>query len=772
MAREYGDNSEQGYGGSSSLDLDLDDLDIDELDIERPTLDEYKFEGGDVDIADFDFDLFNEDGEQLQDPEADEVQFDSGNKPRLSYEEDPAQDYWARESDEDALVSQLESRVEEFRNYQRSSAYWRWLIKNWQYAHNLYFDDQIDSIGVSALGEQGELVGYAVNHFRNLLQQLLTLVTRDRPALIVRAKNSDAKSIIQSRLGKSLVESYFRDKNGEKYLKRAVEDSLVFAQGFLELTWDPKIGEELDGDPESGEVDYEGDIHFYNPTAWDVFYDMGQPDWDKQSYHIVRKPFNKWDLITQHPEHRDAILAAEQFPDSYDDTNRPLLLENDIYQTTDMISVFYFYHDKTDAIPNGRLVKYIPGTLLLDTDLPYRGLPVHRVVPGELLLSPWGYTPAFDLQAPQEILNQEVSAIATNHKSFAIQNVWTQTGDNLTQAELEGGLNHVQSDQKPEPLNLTSTPPEVFDFLSRTMEDMELLSGINSVARGQPEASLKSGAALALIDAKAVQFASSLIHSYHQMIEAVGTGILNLLRDFAQTERVISVIGIHNATHLKNFKAEDLSEIDRVVVESTNPVLNTFAGRVEMADKLLAGGLLTTPEEYINVLQTGQVESLLEAENAQLSKVRDESESLLQGGGAFASPYDNHVLHIKEHHAIVNSVEASLDNELVSRVAAHISEHVLLLQDAEIQKVLMVLGYPIPLPPTHIGGQMIPPPGAPPGASPEGPPPPAPGMGELAAPPPAPGDAGLDGRSTPRMPQMPQMPNLSLPAAVGPYITQ
>lgn len=760
------------------LDLEFDlDFDVDELDIERPTLESSRFDGGDVDVADFDFDLFNEDGTQLQDPEADEVSFDGDGEEdrRLSYEDDPAQDYWARELDEDMLVSKLETKVEEFRNYQRSSAYWRWLIKNWQYSHNLYFDDQIDSIGVSALGEQGELVGYAVNHFRNLLQQLLTLVTRDRPALIVRAKNSDARSIIQSRLGKSLVESYFRDKNGEKYLKRAVEDALVFAQGYVELTWNPQIGEEIDGNVDDGSLTYEGDVMFANPTAWDVFYDLGQVDWDQQSYTIVRKPVNMWDLIVQHPEKREEILAAQKFPDSYDDTNRPLLLENDIYQESDMIEVFFFYHKKSDALPNGRLVKYIPGALLLDTDLPYQGIPLWRVVPGELLLSPFGYTPAFDLQAPQEILNQEASAIATNHKSFAIQNVWTQTGDNVTQKELEGGLNHVQSDQPPQPLNLTSTPPEVFQFLAHTIQDMEYLSGINSVARGQPEASLKSGSALALIDAKAVQFATPLIHSYHQLLEGIGTAILHLLRDFAQTERVISVVGIQNATHLKKFKAEDLSEIDRVIVESVNPVLNTFAGRVEMADKLLQGGLINVPEEYLNVLQTGQVESLLEAENAQLAKVRDESENLLQGGAAYASPYDNHVLHIKEHHAILNSVEASLDNELVSVVAAHISEHVLLLQDAEIQKVLMVLGYPIPLPPTHVGDMPLPPqqgapgqapapgaPGAPKGPTPEGP------LGAMAGMPPT-GIPGVDGRSTPRMPQM---PNLRLPAAIGPNISQ
>ncbi len=679
---------------------------------------------------------------------------------KLSYEEDPAQDYWAREEDEYNLVSELEAKVEEFRNYQRSSAYWRWLIKNWQYAHNLYFDDQIDSIGVSALGDVGELVGYATNHFRNLLQHLLTLTTRDRPALIVRAKNSDAKSLIQAKIGKNVIESYFRDKKGEKYLKRAVEDALVFAQGYMEVTWDPNIGEAQEADPETGETTFEGDLAFYNPTAWDVFYDLGVLDWDKQNWVIVRHYENKWDLTARHPTHRDAILAALRYSDNEEDTNRPLQLENEIYQESDAIEVFYFYHNRTDALPEGRFCKYVAGALLADTPLPYRRLPVYRVTPGELLLSPFGYTPAFDLQAPQEVLNQEVSTVITNHTTFGIQNAWTRTGDNITTNELPGGMNHIQSDEPPQALQLTETPTEIFKFIEMTIQTMEYLSGVNSVARGQPEASLKSGAALALIDAKAVQFASSLIQSYHLLIEDVGTGMIEILRDFAQSERVLSIIGKWNRTYVQQFTGEDLTQVDRVQVESTNPVLNTFAGRIEMADKLMRSQLISTAEEYVNVIQTGQIESMLEAENAQLAKVRDENEALLDGRPVYASPYDNHVLHIKECHSLINSVEASQNDDLVSGVAAHIMEHVMLLEDAEIQKVLQVLGYQVPLPPTHVGGAPIQPeaPGAPPPGMGAGTLPVPEGVGPELAIPPNGMEAGLDNRSVAKMPRMPTIP--------------
>lgn len=747
-------------------DLQVDfDFNLDDLSLESPSLEDYRRGGAEDDIGSYDF--VGEDGRQTLAPSSGD---DYGFRREGSQRFDPTTEYWARAGNPDTFIANCQSKVEEFRNYQRSSAYWRWLIKNWQYYSNLYFDDQIDAIGVSALGEMGELVGYAINHFRNLIQHLVTLTTRDRPALIVRARNSDARSLIQSRLGKSVLESYFRDKKAEQHFRNAVEHALVFGQGFLLITWEPTIGEIVSVD-QYDNFSYEGDLHFLNPTAWDVFYDLGVTDWDRQKWVIVRSYENRWDLIARHPHHKEAILGAQRFSDAYDDTNRPLLLENEIYQDSDAIETFHFYHQHTDALPDGRYAKYIPGAVLTDAHLPYRRLPLLRVTPSELLLSPFGYTPAFDLQAPQEIINMEASSIASNHKSFGIQNVWTRTGDNIQPTELEGGLMHIQSEEPPQPLNLTQTPVEVFNFLQMTIQAMEFISGVNSVSRGQPDQALRaaSGAALALIDAKSVQSASYLQGSYHQLIEDGGTLMLEILRDFAQTDRVVSIIGKWNQSYIQEFRGSDLSEVDRVTVEHTNPVLNTFAGRIELADKLLQSGLLTTAEEYVNVIQTGQVESMLEAETAQLSKIRDENEGLMMNLPAEASPYDNHVLHIKEHHSLINSREAAYNQNLVAGVAAHIADHLFQLENAEIQKVLTVLGYPVPIPPTYFmnigdpNAKPVPLQGIPNGGGPApiGRPPlgsiPKNGMvnSGLSSPPNG-MDPGLDRRSVPKLPTLPQ----------------
>tara|TARA_Y100000593_G_scaffold94790_1_gene196049 strand:+ start:4269 stop:6404 length:2136 start_codon:yes stop_codon:yes gene_type:complete len=672
-------------------------------------------------------------------------------------ENDHARDYWAREEDPRRMVEHIMSRVEEYRTYQRQSQYFAWIIKNWQYCHGLFWDEESFAIGTTALGEQGDLVGLTVNHMRNLVQHIVTLTTRDRPAFAVRAKNADPESLDQARLGKSIVENYLTEKQGETYLRRCVEHALVFAEGYLLVEWDPSAGHEIDADEDTLELETEGDVSLWNLNPWDVFRDLGVLEWEKNSWIGVRLYANRWNLITRYPEHRDAILACANSSED-EDGNRPLWTENSIYQNSDQVEIFKFYHAKCDALPEGREVLCIPGALLDDDDLIYDEIPVMRLTPGELLLSPFGYTPAFDLQGIQEAINAEYSTTATNHAAFGVQKIWSKTSNNLRRADLDE-LVVVQSEEKPEPLQLTEDPRSAQTFRRELEQASETISGVNSVARGQPEASLKSGAALALIDAKAVQSASTLIHGYHRLLEKFGTKVLQLVRDFSRSERVVAHVGRQNIIHRETFSGSQLDGIDRVVVESINPALSTFAGRVEVANHLLDKGMIATPEQYLTVMQTGNIEPLTQSETSQLQLIERENDDLMNGRGARASEIDNHVLHIKEHHALLGSPEIR-NSALASEILAHLLEHKQLLQDLSVQELQAVLGYKVPLPATHVGGAPIPPPapGAPGGAGGAGGVTPKSGEAPPDIRPPDPGNPMLDERSMANLPDLPEIP--------------
>jgi hypothetical protein len=262
--------------------------------------------------------------------------------------------------------------------------------------------------------------------------------------------------------------------------------------------------------------------------------------------------------------------------------------------------------------------------------------------------------------------------------------------------QISDGLNFIQGNpgfQPPKALNLTSTPAEIFNFLKMLESSMETISGVNSVARGNPEAQLTSGNALALIQSQALQFISGLQQSYIQLIEDVGTNVVELLKTFAKTPRVAAIAGKSNVTYMKEFTSDDLSSITRVIVDAGNALAQTTAGRVEMASQMMQMSIITTPEQYISVINTGKLETMTEGQNKELLLVRAERERLVDGTTPVVAVLtDSHSLHIREHKAVLADPDLRMDAQLVQRTLAHIQEHIDILSDPNVANILTLLG--------------------------------------------------------------------------------
>jgi hypothetical protein len=324
----------------------------------------------------------------------------------------------------------------------------------------------------------------------------------------------------------------------------------------------------------------------------------------------------------------------------------------------------------------------------------------------------------FDLLPIQESVNSLYTTILTNQNAFGVQNVLLPRGSDIVVQNLQGGLNVIEYNSqagRPEPLNLTNTPQEVFAFLATLEKQMETVSGVSSVTRGNPESSLKSGNALALVQSMSLQFMSGLQQSYVMMIESVGTALIEMLKDFAAAPRVAAIVGKSNRTELRQFKGDDLSQISRVVVDLGNPLARTTAGRVEMAQQLLQMQAVTTPQQYLQILNTGKLEVMTEDTTSQLMNMRSENERLTEGLTVAAIVTDNHSLHVKEHSVILNDPILREDPELVARVLGHIQEHIDLLKNADPDVLTMTGQQPLAPP------SAPPAPNAQPGPGPGGP---------------------------------------------------
>lgn len=599
--------------------------------------------------------------------------------------------YFAAKEDPSDTICVLQKRVQNWTNELIGNGYLDKVKRSWAAYHGAHFDDKT-SHKVSFGGDQGELVRLPVNHYRNIALHLHNMTTSNRPSVKTRATNTDYKSQTQTILADGLLDYYMREKRLEEYLRLAAEYAIVFGEGYVKIEWDATAGELVDFNEDTNTDIYEGDIKYSNLSPFDVVRDSSREDNDPD-WLVIRTYKNRYDLAAKYPELKEEILSIETKDKEY------TYLGNFIEDDTDLIAVYEFFHKRTDSLPDGRYLVYVSEkAVMYDGALPYRVMPVFRISPANILGSPYGYTPMFDLLPLQDTVNMLYSVIATNQNAFGVQNVMIPKGSDLIVSQLVGGLNVIEYNPnlgEPKPLNLTNTPAEIFRTIQMLIQDMETLSGINSVTRGQPEASLQSGAALALIQAQAVQFASGLQASYVRLLEDVATATIKILQDYASVPRVAAIAGKSNRTYMKEFTGDDLAMINRVIVEVSNPVSRTTAGRLEMANQLLQMGVVKNSEQYFTVLNTGRLDSMIEGEQAELLLIRAENERMMEGEEVPALALDQHSMHIMEHKVLLADPDFRRDPQLSGRVLSHIMEHINLLKSTDSDLLAMIGQQPL-----------------------------------------------------------------------------
>lgn len=665
--------------------------------------------------------------------------------------------FWTLPLDE--FIDEAHGKIEEFYQDLLDTGIFAVIDKSYRAYFGADLSDRegglFDSAELRPGGTQGELTRLKMNHFRSIIKQTLQLATSTKPAFSCRSSNTDYKSQTQTVLGNGLVDFYMREKKLARDLTDAVEMALVMLEGWIHDRWNPNAGERYDEDPETGAVVYEGDFETSVHSILDVPRDIHLRGKKKHNWLFVRRQESKFDLAARYPDLADRILAIA--PDAFDYAKLPsfgLELRKGNAKNSEHLDVWTCYHAKSEAMKEGRLIEFVGDVGLLDGPLPYRDIPLRRVSPDKLLNTSYGYSLAVDLLGPQEAHDILTSTIMSNNATHGVQNVWTQRNDALTVNDLGKGMRNLQSDAKPEPIQLTQTAPETFSFRKEVEGDMETLSGISSTVRGNPEASLKSGSALAMVVSQSIQFASMLEDSYNELVGDVGTDLINMLRDFSKTERVAMILGESSRPFMREFNSSDLSTINRVVVEPSSPLSKTVAGRMQIADDLFQKGLITTPKQYITILVTGQLEPAIEGSTHEMLNIRAENEELREGRPVKAIITDLHADHIAEHRAILSNPESRRNPKLVEAVLAHIQDHLGLWRSAD-PGVLMVTGQQMPPPPPM---PAMPPPGPGPGGpggagpGPQGTPAPGATPAVMAPQKPVPGPE-------PRMPNMPSLPS-------------
>ncbi len=590
------------------------------------------------------------------------------------------------------LLPLLKDKFDQYQKYIAATG----RLTIWRKVYYQYYKADYDQGALLRAGLNGEYVSMPLNQFKNLVDHLHNLITSQKFSYIPKAVNTDFKSQSASILTKGLLEYFDTDKRLPRDRKRATRFAEMFGEGYVTLDWDPSLGDPKGVLPQTDpntqpQIRHEGDFIQETHLPTDVARDVGSRSF-KQDWYIIRSWKNKWDLIAKYPAMADKIKKLSLDPS--DESNLRLLNSPD-WNNSDLIPVYTFRHDKTAALPGGKYVQYLDDeTWLINSDLPYKTKNVFACYTEPQEDSCFGYSHLWHLLPLQEQLDNLVSTVATNQQ-LAVANILIPEGANIQLEQLAEGMNGFKYNAqagKIDVLELVNTPKEVFDMIEFIIKQMETLAGINSVIRGEVPTNLRSGSALALVAAQAMQFSSGLQESYVNLTEDVSTGIIELLGNpaFVQDSRVALIAGKVNQPLLKQFVAGDLAPISRVQVELANPLAATTAGRVQLAETLVQNGIVKNPQQYLMVLQTGTLEPEIEGLQAELLLIKQENESLGQGEPCTAIKLDNHALHISEHKAVLCNLDARQNTEILKATLDHITQHEQLMIQLQIQEPMML----------------------------------------------------------------------------------
>ncbi len=616
--------------------------------------------------------------------------------------------YWLHQDSRD-VASELMQYHNKFTAFGTNPVYDAWARNSYYYYSNVV-DSQGAATSLNFAGDQGELVQMRVPQGRSLIRQLLTLITKQKLSFAAMAETTDRSVVEEMRIADAVCEDTVKDQTVDVKAEKMVEHGLVLGTGYIKTTWRTDRGSPFITDKE-GQVVFEGDNEISIPFVTDVLFDYSIDEWDNKDWAECRVRRNRYSLIAEFPELETQIMAL---PSVASENVRTMFYG---LNTDDDVYVYELYCLPTPALPKGRMMFYSNSqTVYMDGENLYGCIPIEQYKPEHINGIGFGY-PMFSALLPaQEMFDHEMSCVASNHSAYGIHNVTAPRGAGIEVQELYG-MNFVSytpqpvpGGGKPEPLQLMQASPEAFKFMDTLLGSMQQISNVNAALRGDIGQST-SGVAIATLTTNALEFLNSYTRGYYKCLERAMFHCINNVTRFGGPERQVRLTGKNHQTFTKRFKGEQLKAIKSVKIQSINPLMQTIAGRLEVAQAALKEGFVKDLTAYSKILDGEPLSTLTEVDQSQEDLIAEENQMLLDGQDVLISAIDDHPQHMLKHRMVLNSQKARQDAKLYARTYDHILNHYGLSQSTD--PMILAMCNTGKLPDMPMG---MPPPPPPPGA--------------------------------------------------------
>ena len=558
------------------------------------------------------------------------------------------QTYWAAETDVSKLVSRCMTRFSWHLDLLKKSG----RLGSMKSALNAYYGNGTDGARNSSelrdTGDDGETVEMHINQVKPVINNALSLIAGQRPAVKAVATNTNSDSLAQTRLAQQLHEYYDRRTNAQTRELDTVRGGLICSSWTLGQAWQPKDGKEWMIGADDQPV-YEGDIALFVLPPWRCVWDFAAQDDAQRKWVLFRRPIPRHDTAAQfsspeQAETREKLLKATDAnsfktagKSSDSDKNLDTLLGEHM-PDEDVLWCWELRHLPTLALPEGRLVRFVEPDIILWDSLaegvayPYPDDELHayEFCPERVVVGAAGHTSTFDLLGMQEFLDICTASIATQVNVNGQMRFWSggETGAQVRALGMNGTV--VETPSKPESLDFPALKPEVLEVANWALEQMRQAMALNNTVMGQPDKGMPASAQ-ALQRAQAVQYHAVSQAEYVRLVSRNANGRLKMLKRFARAPRKLEAIAGRARTYeVREWQADNISGVEAFDVEPINPASQSFEARQAFGEMMVGKGLMS-PDGYLTFVQTGSLEEGFDTKRQQKELV-ESNVSLLQKG--------------------------------------------------------------------------------------------------------------------------------------------
>lgn len=540
--------------------------------------------------------------------------------------------------------------------------------------------------------QQGSLAPtkYVFNDTYEIVEQWVSKMSGFKGNVSIAPANDENKDRNMARIAEDVVQYLSYVNNTDSLLEKMARHVRIFGEVYMKVFWDPSKGPlhpDFKRAKEEGvQVKFKSEEgeDIYVETALhvgDVAYEVIAP------WRVFTLPVTDWNdaecVIIEYRKDIDRVEA--EYQDKKIDFRSPGETGGETFKAPkdNKVRFFEVWHKGTDLLDSGRLIKIVGSTVLENGPHPYshKQLPLIRLtdidVPGEFRARS-----TVDNVGPLNVLRNKTSYLISKAMAIGAHLKWiapkgstniARLGNTATIVEYSGGV--------PPRLEMPrTTTPDMFQFRTDLRQDIERVSGIHSVSRGEPPPGIRAGIALQFLEEQENQRANSAIIKHNTMIREMWKHTLALAGDFYDESdgRLINILGKNNQYKVRDLRDVDLSTPFDIRVQNSSSLPDSKAGKVQsIIDLKQAFPDLVPDSQVADILDLAQPDKFITWVSVAIRKAESENDLMLEGE-EIAEPqnFEEHISHWQTHMKLIQSSNFSkVPREIQEKVFEHIESH-------------------------------------------------------------------------------------------------